>query len=97
MSPHAVEPAVGDEARYRNRLMVAYVESLSDHALSADETGRVIDAGSLREALSVATIGTDPAIPTVAEVLSHDGHGTRWLILAAGLAAILTAIPVTAL
>ena len=98
----AVKPALSDEKRYANRLLVAYVESLvalcGRGGLSADENALVTGApGSLSEALGavLATARADSGKAVTAE--SRSSHRVaRWLLWAAGVVAMLLSLPVPA-
>ena len=98
----AAMPALSDEKRYANRLLVAYVESLvalsGRGALSDEENALVTGSpASLAEAVGVVLarepINSPAAV--VDEALSSRG-AAHWLLWAAGIAAMLLSLPVPA-
>lgn len=98
----AVKPALSDEKRYANRLLVAYVESLvalsGRGGLSLQENELVTGTpASLAEALG-AVLTTRPA--EVAETATSEALSApflaHWLLWAAGVASLLAAVPATA-
>ena len=98
----AVKPALSDEKRYANRLLVAYVESLvalsGRGGLSVEENAIVTgNPATLAHALG-AVLTTRPAEvadTVISEALSAP-FSAHWLLWAAGVASLLAVVPATA-
>ena len=98
----AVKPALSDEKRYTNRLLVAYVESLvalsGRGGLSLEENELVTGTPtSLADALgAVLTTRPDEAVETVTGKALSAPFSAHWLLWATGVASLLAAVPATA-